>query len=430
MVKARRSAIGAIMSRNASHNVGSHVTPRTSIKKIKERLSKEDIPYSEVVIELLKDRLDKYIQEKSDFLAEITTEPLASTKPAFFYKQVILPFVENTLLMDNIAANEGVNYKPGLTENRLKIQVLRNGKKLKASFHSPNRTNNQKYVYPEKLPYSLWNPDDNSQDGSLQLDRVENANLDVEIELPGPLGEMAFYGFLENYIRNVAKHNKKKLDKNPSTDLKIRIEIDEPTDNAEKAEFYLVKISDNFTDPKEAQNKEVDGKKCETLEKLLQTYIESDIIDSTGGLQRRAWGIAEMKVCATLLSGSTDFGNMNKNLTVLAKNGKLVYELKLMKSRQVCAIINQKVNNTRKIELQQKGIWIFGSVPEFLENSTTRTKASFRFAVLNAKCVGEYQGNFEDLMPRFPFRVLLTGAKNNNISEQVKALIDCKRILT
>ena len=119
-----RSAISSIMARNMSHNIGSHVIPRSTVDAVKRRLLQmklwpttdkdlnslktlnlktlkeaQDILIKEAqdilkreesgirIISDLKGRLDEYTQRKSDFLAEITTEPLRTTRPAFFYRQ-------------------------------------------------------------------------------------------------------------------------------------------------------------------------------------------------------------------------------------------------------------------------------------------------------------------------------------------------------
>jgi len=114
-----KSAVAAIMSRNMSHNIGSHILSRIEINEIEKRLPKRQIPdmqdeqndiRMQICGHLLKE-FHIYIQKKNDFLAEISTEPYRSSRSVMLFKDVILPFSEEVLLLDYIARNEGIEYK-------------------------------------------------------------------------------------------------------------------------------------------------------------------------------------------------------------------------------------------------------------------------------------------------------------------------------
>lgn len=410
---ARRAAVAAIMSRNMSHNIGSHVTPRASLDLVRARLESVggDIPKqskSFKVLNNLKYRLDEYIQKKADFLAEITTEPLATTKSALFYREVIAPFVQNSLLMDNIAANEKINFNDSaLSKNCLKIRVFSNGKELKGDFSCQHKSPNL-YNYPDELPYSLTCAEHSQE---LVLQHVENGEHEVEVELPGPLGEFAFFGVLENYIRNAAKHNKKAFEREQV--LGIRIDISEPADAKERLHYYELRISDNLS-------------KGEKLTNQIKEYLKADIVEKKDGrLKREAWGIAEMKICATLLRGSSAFNDMSDNLRVeTGSNDSVGLIMRLMKPKKAC-IVKPEVNQETTEALQKCGVWVFSKLEdlyEYLSHTTEESEtdvhpiSSFRFAVFDysskSPTVDELK-RITDLLPHLPFRVLLTVSNEN-----------------
>jgi len=468
----RKAAVAAIMSRNMSHNIGSHVSPRAKLDKIRERLGEDyDEETKFEIATQLKARLDDLIQKKADFLAEITTEPLATTKPAFFYREVILPFVENTLLTDNIARNEGMGYddeeygegkKKAVGSNALQISVEINGEPVSACY----KVGDSRVCSVEDLPYSTHNSK------GKQLERhVASDTPDVEVALPGPLGEHAFYGFLENFIRNVAKHHKGQLElqgkrkhpedhpsvKQKQPDLekpfslhewklerwgKKRLEVQiSITDDEENPEFYNVEVSTNLWKTNSPGFSEED---LDTLYQKLEgagdkdrRLLKLDLVREDGTLRRKAWGLAELKICANLLRGSGDYSrtSLNKSLRLVKnelENGEkeLAYQLQLMKSKQVC-VVTSRVE--RSDELEKRGIWVFSSVEE-LEKSLDEVDSieSYKFALID--CEGdcsEAMGELKNLMPQLPFRVLLADPPDTwpESVQELQELVDQRRVV-
>lgn len=421
---ALRSAVSAIMARNMSHNIGSHVLARSEVKDIIERLAKFGITILNIdkpnPLNILKSRLDRYIKQKSDFLAEISSEPLATTKSLMFYKEVILPFVKNSQVMDTIAANEGIRYSNNFN-NRLKIRVFISNNELIAKFSCMEKTEHQNnppiYKYPklnnEKVQeYSYSSTCDSGHE--LQLVDIENGDKDVEVALPGPLGEFAIYGFLENFIRNSAKHGAKNLGSNENLQIFIQILEDE-----EKKEFYKIRIWNNITNPD--QNR-IEEKVCKSLIYVIDAYIKSSIIDDTGKLKRQAWGIAEMKINSLLLYGSTDFSKLSEMLTVQkiqrgrlpVKDGKgdeaLVYEFRLMKSKFAYILSTKNIKDSA--ELVPHGIKVFNSIEDFKEELTeSESFTSPKFVILDGSSLNEENEKdlkeLEGLKQFMPFRVII-----------------------
>jgi len=399
-----KSAVSAIISRNHSHHIGSHVTPRSTVTKIQKRLKELGYPFDvnykiesdnlkalelkkkEIeIIDHLKSQLDEYIQKKADFIAEISTEPLTSTKSMPFFNEVIMYFIRNSLIMDNIGANEGVKYKEGkYDENRLRIHAYVGGRELVARFNGGQSCSCDQFSHL-RLPYSGFC--NCSEPGPLQVIHPELD--DVAIALPGPLGEFAFYSFLENFIRNSVKHNHNILRKDADSYLDIHINISElEEDDRDRDEFYKVEIWDNITKPSK-----------ELKERLVQ-FIDEPIVDNYGQLRKGGWGIAEMKIMATLLRGSDDFTTMSSNLKVSGKE-KLVYEFRIMKPKRVAVISNNcEKNETHR----KKGVWWFSSLKEFLDYQVQGTSpASFDLVILDRDVTETY----EEYGHLLPFRILV-----------------------
>ena len=422
-----RSAISSVMARNMSHNIGSHVIPRATVDSVRRRLEElnlcaaDDLSSQLKLLTLLKGNLDEYAQRKADFLAEITTEPLMATRPAFLYREVILPFVENTLLMDNIAANESIRYDSTGMSNRLKIHLFINGKELRGVYQCASCAKQGKqevYTYPDKLPYSmscLHHPQER-----LQIIDIENGEYDVEVELPGPLGEFALYSFLENYIRNSAKHNKGSLKAGENLDINICIE---GVGDEWNLDFYEIKIWNNVANPNKRVFMFVDKTQHKKLKDAIAALINAKIIQDDGSLRRQAWGISEMKICAILLRGPKDFiqAMSETNLTVNDEeiDGKqcLVYNFRLMKSKKICAVLPSLTRADLKEKLKKDGLWVFNSIQELKDSIGPQDSiATFRFAIFDySKKAGKVTHNIraevENILPKFPFRILVLRGK-------------------
>jgi hypothetical protein len=389
-----KSAISAIIARNHSHHIGSHVTPRTSIDKCQVRLKVLEGKNNQCeknydIITSLKSRLDEYIQQKADFTAEIATEPITSTKRNQFFNQILAGFIQNTLLMDNIGANEGVNYlectsNNGMktSRNRLKIHFLHNNIETKAFFaDSQNQNTVSQIQYPYSGCSSFGEP----------LILKEPAN-DYDIALPGPMGEFAFYSFLENLIRNSIKHN---IDKIKGSNNSVNIYINIAKFPNIDINYLKCEIWDDLTKP------------SDSLKKDLNIILKSSLVDNDGRLIKGGWGIAEMKIMATLLSGSTDFLGMADKLKIepAKKNGKdvLVYEFKVMKPKEV-AIISSSISKQKTLHERSGIIW-FKSIEEYIK-ATMESPIHFNFILI------DYDNNFtsesiENKVHLFPNRILI-----------------------
>jgi hypothetical protein len=423
---ALQAAVTAIMARNMSHNVGSHILPRTHDDQIRARLlelAPELCQQKELVSSIagdLRDRLSSFVQSKADFLSEITTEPLTSTRPAMFFQEVIVPLLDNPLILDNLAANEGIRYEmagSGVTSSRLRIRVFM----LERDKDEPvemavryscapavceqvgcPRGTKLDYVpqcvaeYSGRCPYKRTTP---------LTPTVLNSENDVQVDLPGPLGEFAFYGFLENLIRNAAKHNRRLLaDRGLTIDVTIR-------DNGDP-DFYEIVVSDDVSDPEATRPDGV------ALHEYLREQLNQTLTDATGQIRRAAWGLREMQVCAALLGGVSDFVTLTATapLKVHSDHGRLKFAFRLMRSRNVLAFLPDAGPWTAanaKADLQRRGVHVCRSWGELQDALTTAKRRTARFAVFSIPGYGdterehEFVAKLELLLPRLPLRVLV-----------------------
>lgn len=247
-VRARRSALRTaavtIMSRNMSHNIGSHVLsrihsamPRVSItpsesaacstdaqlnSKIQEQLEKACAPLT---------RFTQYLEERMDFLADVATSfPLAALS-LDIKKDFIDPFSAETVLLKRISG----------TEKSAEVKLI-----------------------------------------STSTYRVASPG--------GQLGTQAFFVLLENVIRNTAKHS-------PSDGDTVLVKID-IRDDRQYNDLYKVIVWDQCSTGK--QTRERNGETI-PLYKYLNEAIATPLISESGEVEGEFWGLREMTIAAAYL---------------------------------------------------------------------------------------------------------------------------------
>lgn len=377
-----------------------------------ERIKEISFNKSIEIFKTLYDVLLLYIQQKNDFLAEITTEPLMTTVTSNFYRDIILPFQTNIFLMDNLAANEGINYVSAF-KNRLKIYCIVKSNEygrqvLFANFKCDKDCELDVYHYPylgvclDHLEHIAI-----KETIAIGLKKQQNSSapvFDPQLEMPGILGKFAIYNILENIIRNAAKHNKDKFDKDPDLDLKIHIEIYR---NEKDPNFYIIRIWDNVSDPNKKE--------------ALTIYKNKEIIEPTGELRKENWGIGEIKICSTLLRGSVKYERMSEYVEIKDRidendqipiikeiavkndsknngenvhtvspeyqNKALVYEFKVLKTKKYAIYSNSIKLNDQLIEkLKGEGIYFYADFDK-LKNEIISGEdeefTSFKFIVIH-----------------------------------------------
>jgi len=288
-----RSAIAAIMSRNMSHNIGSHVLANYSQEKYSGK-TVNNIDINKI--------FNSYIQQRMDFIAGFISGWHGVPEEIWFLKDLIFGFLKNIPLLDLIVGSHNLN------SSNIIFKIKANGTDYELRI---NRENDNRFVINNSKP------DEN----------------DFLVGIPrGIIGNHAFYIILENMIRNSAKYglNRKKI----NLEVTISCEL-----NEEKG-VYNVEIYDNLS---LAKNKE------RNIIKEIQEKIDKDILaPQTGEPNYEDMGIAEMKESARMLidpykKNKDSIINGNDALRVgKAKCNFLKYMFHLMIPRLMTVISSKK----------------------------------------------------------------------------------------
>jgi hypothetical protein len=251
------SAKAAIMSRNFSHNVGSHslANPRmfTSLDVSGERT---------------KSRLGTffgYTQGRLDFLARSISSTNDRPEPLFFIGDVLNGFFRQGALLDTLVEDTG------FPANRIAFKVM-----IKSY---------ERDVQPE---FFAW------QDDESRFNPESKPLRDVLVAIPGGMiGCHALYAFIENCLRNAVKYGARR---NIVERLEITFHLEKCEAFSKKSstheEAWLLRISDNISnDPNQ------------TIVSNIRKLLNQPLIGDDGKPTAKGHGIQEMKLCAANLAG-------------------------------------------------------------------------------------------------------------------------------
>lgn len=370
-----KSAKAAIMSRNMSHNLGSHVMAYLKQKLI----SVENIVQEKALFNIVNDldQLEKlknsclhlnaepelpflvglgkfiaYLQERQDFIATISTDyipyyALVNFKDAIYdelnpdYRyerhQDRSGCRPENILLDNIARSEGLGRK-----------------EIEIKFGEFNGLNDGITINKERQEYVDGQP-------WKDLNRMRK----IDVFLPGGVvGRQAIFSILENLIRNAAKHGEWKEQKALEVTIEMIGEISEVKDedlrnyllqsnyNGLKYsfsyaqmtnDFYIVTLTDNLKNADKA------------LEGLWVSINEKLIDEKTGQMKETNKGIKEMRISAAWLRNITEEENLSLPvLSVRNSHDNLQYIFCLQKPKKVAVVLAE---SDSQIVKEKSGIY-------------------------------------------------------------------------
>lgn len=226
----------------------------------------------------------KYIQQRMDFIASAATLEFPKWGiSVYFFKDLVVNFISQYGLLHTICQSEGYYY------NTINFNLIINNK--------------------------LYNLNSNSKSGNSITELIKN---DIKVFIPGGYtGMHAFYLILENILRNSAKYNKK------SKALDIYIKIENMNDSNQR---YKVVIWDSISKNKEKVNE-------------LNGILKESLIDETGKKREYAWGLAEMRICASYLAtlsereAAMEVPEGEVPIKAIANNDCIGYEFYLLKPK-------------------------------------------------------------------------------------------------
>jgi len=294
--QAIKSSLAAVMARNLSHNIGSHVLNKLSNKEIVEQFFGLDNSKANdrFVYARSKESSEKYDFNKSDkvqiprkytfFTVDKNPSKAVYTLSNFFRdfknntKNTELARIFNDYLKKRMdfVADVATTDQATLTNNRnLFSEVFRNFEANLLLLHNISGKEDQ-FSYRFSFEYE-------SQEGEIYTPEDKNF-IDPIIAMPNDiLGDQAFYIILENIIRNTAKHSSK-------NDVCFTIKVKE-----KYRDFYLVTVYDDVEYEDDNFLKEL------ILSRNLN--IATPILDiTTNAIRSNGWGTIELKLAACYLS--------------------------------------------------------------------------------------------------------------------------------
>jgi hypothetical protein len=281
-----KSAISAIMSRNMSHNLGSHLI--TNAKNYIGREADKHNTDEQLAADLRGIRhLLQYMQERMDYVATITSGdryPLGSLN----FKSQLL----DELTIDDFSKRHNTKK---VSNFFLKYLVYSekythdNGGGIDNGYKGLNLL--VKYIDKDGKLFCFDPVKD--KDSDVSNDTAKNEISKLNFAVPGGMmSRHAFFNIVENIIRNSAKHSRK----NNEESLTITIEFNrKAAEDAGKKDYCRISIYDNK-----------DGGE-ETMREIEDRLKEIRILTPKGELEKNNKGLKEMLISALWLQGKTVF---------------------------------------------------------------------------------------------------------------------------
>lgn len=410
--ESRRQAIKAakagIISRNMSHNLGSHVLSylHTRLKEdntvyeIKESLLLEAFPktntsppesqfiitvpnlYRNKIIEFdYNDKSKKpfifglssfvsYLQDRQDFIATISTsyKPSLSTVnfKDFIFDEINLDYKQKrhanleeqeNILLKYIALSEGIG------RDKISIKFRGIDGQEKESAYSGNNTKKLK-------------------------DFIELRKL--KFDLPGGIiGTQAIFSIFENILRNEAKHSIRNRNTNQSNEkgassnnylLDFEIDITDIFKNPAFSNLSaenLKEIGNTFYEFSIKSNTPIYTTDIDKVKKILNNAIKDPYIDKYGLLQEGNKGIKEMRISAAWLRNE-DVSEIEEDKVIppilsidIDDQGCLTYYFYVFKPKKVCCISTNITANYENLSKWNKKGWDFYESIEKISNNAS-----------------------------------------------------------
>jgi hypothetical protein len=398
------SAVAAIMARNMSHNIGSHVLSYLGNGGKKDSFKFDDANFF------------SYLQGRMDFIAECVSNP---------------PFWGCVMELKNDILDKFVNLgkKPTLLNHIGKSAIAIKDKDTKIKFLGGDKIEitikihderdneyeiNYHFLGNEFKPIILKQPegDEIQEDEGYKFE-------DLKVEIPhGMTGVHAFYSILENFLRNSIKHgadqvNKILLDDDGKLRITIEFEFLPGNENdtwPEQDEYIRVRIKDNLANFSPCTEKKINN--------FIEGQDSAIVNKEDGSINPKGWGIKEMRICAAWLRMVEprmiqSYLKPPPTLQILKanENQNTTYQFFMLKPKQVFLITKEQ-----EIEEDPKnGIYVRNL--EELKQKLGERKLRCQFLVFNDDCIDTnwLKDNFINL----PARTIII-KNNENFEPAIK----------
>jgi hypothetical protein len=303
-----KSAIAAIMSRNMSHNLGSHVLSGTKTELAKRSFSfRMEKPEEEPEFVRGGYRLFQYLQERMDFVSVLVNhEP--------YHKDFNAPLNLKADILDEFAVDGRGNRHKGSkekTHSYLLNHIVSSERVLRNAV-----SNDFLEIEIQLLKYKTEGDEKEVQCFTSLANGDNNSNEFNEINFSVPLGvnsRHAMLTIIENYIRNITKHKSKeisqKIEDNKKSGKTEKLEISILIDLKEDSKEYELTIFDNLVSSIhdiKSLNDKINNSETYNEKNDPDGYNHIKIINQNGTLNRYNKGLKEILICAAWLKGKTD----------------------------------------------------------------------------------------------------------------------------
>ena len=306
-----KSAIGSIMSRNGSHNIGSHVLAALSHNV-------GTMPDDRV--------LYQYIQHRMDYIATATTEFPIWKQSTKIVGDVFKTFLSQYHLLNYISGSEGLKAYQFQNPN-IDLSTAEQGGTIRVHIRRIDDEDDGWTQSNLFVPGTTGKPPVDfivyPAGKELRLDK------DVEIAIPGGvIGQHAIYTIIENILRNAAKHEWSNLDKEEKEKCHLDLFVDFKDRPVDGVVEFVVWTCNEKSPTERAHGIESDISVSDIYEKLvnedkgakldlagllphqqLQVKVSRPFISSNGQLHKENWGLAEMRISAGFLN-TVDIGEI------------------------------------------------------------------------------------------------------------------------
>jgi hypothetical protein len=321
ILRTERAARAAILARNFSHTVGSHVLNSPGfamaltqgdraedLNREMKRLAPDPDPDSdddasadsvELTRKLVESRnllrearkvfdaglnktttFHRFLQGRFDFIARAIEERPYPAEPVFFVEDLIEGFFSQTVFLDHLVKDLGWSLH-NLTFHLYLPYEDETGNSGEAIFQSVWKDNE------DRTSYRLaWKPENGTR-GTVN-------DCAVLIGLPGGgIAAHAFYAILENVIRNSFKYGV--IGRGEGQEDAVTYGLNIRLSHQPGGQGWRLQLWDNFSSTEEPTNRE-------STFNRIETYLRDSIVNpETGELSPEGLGIKEMVLCARTL---------------------------------------------------------------------------------------------------------------------------------
>jgi hypothetical protein len=290
-----------------SHNLGSHVLSGLSIQDLGRDADDE-------LRDTIMAQFMSYLQERMDFVARVSTEWPLWREPMRLIDDVVGHFFRQKLLMMRLLKDDRYAIGSATRERQSALGTISVVMQL-----------------PLQEPITgKWNGD--------EFEWTPREYRDWVVAIPGgAVGRQALFGFLENAMRNTARHNKFRQE-----GLTVSLELCQARGGAEHAGCYALRYEDDISAP------------GDTAFMKIEKTINTPLVDAYGKPTPMGWGLQEMKIYSQWLAyprlkppeHEGGAASDREGVALVARRGArpdgLVYELWLQKTVEVLSLWTER----------------------------------------------------------------------------------------